>query len=305
MNKKTNILVVGTVALDTLENPGGRAAEEVGGSAVYFAYAASCFAPVRLVSIIGADFPEASLRDIKSRGVDTAGLVRADGKTFRWSGSYGKDFKEASTLSVELNVISDFKPRLPEHYRETPWVFLANIDPRVQLSVLQQTRGARTVICDTMNFWIENRKEDLLRLLKEVDILILNDEEVRLLTGEQHLLLAGRKALQLGPGTVVVKKGEHGALLYTREGNLCIMPTYPTTCIIDPTGAGDSFGGGFTGYLASVGDVSEANLRRALVYGMATASFTVENFGVESLRKITRQDVESRFQAIKELVRFE
>ncbi len=296
--------MVGTVALDTLANPCGRAAEVVGGSAVYFAYAASCFAPVRLASIIGSDFPEASLRDLESRGVDTAGLVRAEGKTFRWSGSYGKDLKEASTLSVELNVISDFEPDLPEHYRETPWVFLANIDPRVQLSVLRQTSGPRTVVCDTMNFWIENRREDLLRLLKEVDILILNDEEVRLLTGEQHLLLAGRKALKLGPGTVVVKKGEHGALLYTADGCLCCVPAYPTTRILDPTGAGDSFGGGFTGYLAEKGELSEENLRRAVVCGMATASFTVESFGVEALRQATRDGIAERFTGIRRLVSF-
>ena len=299
-----SVLVVGSIALDTVKTPFGEAQDAVGGSAVYFAAGASFFTPVNVVGVVGEDFPLASLDFLKARKVDLRGLSAQPGKTFRWSGVYGANLNERETLDTQLNVFAAFKPSIPDAYRRTDYVFLANIDPELQLDVLRQVERPRLIVCDTMNFWIEGKRDALLRTLKAVDVLILNDAETRQLAEEADLLKAARKALTMGPKTLVVKNGEHGALLISRE-TFFAAPAYPTESVFDPTGAGDSFAGGFVGRLAQTGDLSEDGLRRAVVYGSVIASFNVERFSVDRLKDLSQEEIRERFRAFKRITQFE
>ncbi len=298
-----SLLVVGSVALDTVRTPFGEMQEGLGGSATYFAVAAGCFADVRLVAVVGEDFPARHVSFLKSRGVDLKGLTRARGKTFRWTGFYGKDMNEAKTLKTDLNVFETFRPELPSSYRNTPFVFLANIDPDLQRNVVDQIVEPYLVACDTMNYWISSKPSSLRKTLSRVDILFLNEGEALQLAGRSNLMKAAKHLLSMGPETVVIKRGEYGALLF-RKDSLFWSPAFPLETVRDPTGAGDSFAGGFLGYLSRRRSLSEARLRRALVYGSIMASFNVEAFSLNRLRRIKRDDVERRFKAFRSLVRF-
>lgn len=302
MKTPPDILVVGSIAFDTIKTPFGKQKEIPGGAATYFSYAASLFAPVRMVSVVGTDFPKRELEKLEKRGIDTSGIQVRPGKTFRWHGRYGKNLKEAKTVSVSLNVMNGFSPVLPKHYRDSKYVFLANIAPEIQAQTLKQVKSPRMVVCDTMNLWVKTELPALKKLLKKVDVLLLNDEEARMLTGENNLIAACAGILRLGPRTVVIKKGEHGAILALEKDDFFLGPAFPTASVSDPTGAGDSFGGGFTGYLAASGNLSAASMRQALIYGAVVASFTVEGFGLSSLGKITITDVERRVNRIKKFI---
>ena len=299
-----SVLVVGSVALDSVETPFGRADDVLGGSANYFAAAASHQTPVQLVGVVGSDYPVEKLEPLRARGVDLSGLERAEGESFRWRGRYRHDLNSAETLETRLGVFSHFKPKLPESYRNADYVFLANIDPRLQLDVLSQVRKPRLVACDTMNFWIESRRPDLLELLGRVDLITLNDGEARQLTEQANLVQAARWILERGPRTVLIKKGEHGAFMFTKD-TVFFAPAYPLESVFDPTGAGDSFAGGFMGWLARTGDLSEANMRRAVVVGSAMGSFVVEGFSITRLLEITRADIDARVADFHRLVTFD
>jgi sugar/nucleoside kinase (ribokinase family) len=298
-----SLLVVGSVALDSVKTPYGEMKEGLGGSATYFSIAAGCFTKVRLVAVVGQDFPAKHVAFLKSRGVDLQGLSRAKGKTFRWKGSYGEDMNEATTLRTDLNVFETFRPELPASYKNTRFVFLANIDPDLQRNVVDQIRDPHLVACDTMNYWISSKPRALRKTLSRVDILFVNEGEARQLAGGGNLLKAGRTLLSLGPSTVVIKRGEYGALLLRQE-SVFWAPGYPLETVRDPTGAGDSFAGGFMGYLSRRKDFTETRLRRALIYGSIMASFNVEAFSLNRLRRIQREDVEERFRTFRGLVRF-
>ena len=298
------VLVVGSVALESVETPFGRAEQALGGSATFFAASASLLAPVQLVGVVGSDYPVAELEQLSTRGVDLAGLERAEGASFRWRGRYRHDLNTAETLETHLGVFSNFSPKIPAEFRSAPFVFLANIDPRLQLEVLRQVERPRLVACDTMNFWIESRRPDLLELLKHVDLITLNDAEARQLTEEANLVKAARWILARGPRHVIIKKGEHGAFMFTRE-SVFFAPAYPLEDIFDPTGAGDSFAGGFMGYLARTGDLSEGNLRRAVVYGSAMGSFAVERFSIARFLEIGSEDIADRVMQFHRLVTFD
>jgi sugar/nucleoside kinase (ribokinase family) len=297
-----SLLVVGTVAFDSIETPHGKVAEETGGSATYFSLAASRFAPVSLLASIGEDFPKTRLEVFEGRPIDLTGLeVIEGGRTFRWSGRYQGDMNAAETLDTQLNVLATFQPKVPAAAVDTPFAFLANGAPRVQLDVLEQLSNPTFVMADTMNFWIETEREGLLELLRKVDGLILNDEECRALTGERNLIRAGNKALELGPKVVIVKKGEHGAFLFSTY-MFHALAAYPITEVIDPTGAGDSFAGGLMGYLARTGRVTIGNLKQGMIYGTVAASFTVGAFGTASLGSATREDFDLRCQEFMHFV---
>jgi sugar/nucleoside kinase (ribokinase family) len=300
-----SVLVVGSLALDSIETPFGSAKDALGGSAVYIAAAASYFVnPVRLVGV-GGDFPSNGLAFLEERKIDVEGLqVIAEGKTFRWSGRYHYDLNERDSLSTDLNVFEKFDPLIPEGYRKSSFVCLGNIDPVLQRRVLDQMEKPRVVICDTMNYWIERKKKELQDTLRFIKILILNDSEARLLSREPNLIRAGRVIRSMGPSVVIIKKGEHGALMMTDTLTFS-APAYPMENIFDPTGAGDSFAGGFTGWLARSDDLSEPNLKRAVIYGSALASFCVEKFGVEGLRDLTYLQIQDRYREFRELSRFE
>jgi sugar/nucleoside kinase (ribokinase family) len=297
------VLVVGSVALDSVETPFGRADNVLGGSGTFFSTSASHFGPVQLVGVVGSDYPVEKLDPIKARGVDMAGLEQIEGTSFRWRGRYRHDLNSAETLETHLGVFSNFRPRIPEQFRRAPFVFLANIDPRLQLDVLQQVERPKLVACDTMNFWIESRRPELLELLKHVDLVTLNDGEARQLTEHSNLVKAARWIMERGPKLVIIKKGEHGAYMF-RDREIFFAPAYPLEDVFDPTGAGDSFAGGFMGCLAQAGDFSEESLRRAVVYGSAMGSFAVEKFSVERLLEIDRDDVRRRVGEFRRLVAF-
>jgi len=301
-----SLLVVGTIAFDSIETPHGRVDDEIGGSATFFALAASRFSEVRLCGVVGEDFPVPRLQKLfEGRKVDLAGVESAKGgRTFRWSGRYEGDMNSAQTLDTQLNVLATFRPRLPGAYPATPFVFLANTAPAVQLEVIRQVRadGRRPfVVCDTMNFWIETQRDALGEVLRNVDGIILNDGEARMLSGERNLIKAGAKVLDLGPKVVIVKKGEHGAFLFSTY-LFHALPAYPVSEVVDPTGAGDSFAGGVMGYLARTGRVSVGTLKRGLVYGTVAASFTVGDFGTRALAAATREDMELRVQEFEHFV---
>lgn len=300
-----SLLVVGSVALDTVETPFGRAEDVLGGSASYFSASASLFHPVQLVGVVGDDFPLEVLDFLRTRDVDLDGLASRAGSSFRWSGYYEYDLNVAHTRETRLGVFAEFEPEIPDRFRDADWVFLANIDPELQLDVLEQTRSPRLVACDTMNFWIEGKPDALERLLRRIDIVLLNDGEVRQLTGERNLSRAARAVMDMGPDTVVVKKGEHGAMLFNSDDSVFFVPGYPLENIHDPTGAGDSFAGGFLGYLAQAGDANATNLRRAMVYGSAMGSFAVERFSVERLMSLGPAEVHRRVEAFRDMTQFE
>lgn len=296
------LLVVGSIALDNIRTPLGSVEGALGGSAIYFSLAASLFAPVRFVGVIGEDFPRDELGLLRARGVDLAGVELAKGRTFRWSGVYEGDMNQAKTLETQLNVFGDFQPKIPASYRDSEYVFLANGAPRTQLSVLEQVRGRPFVAADTMNLWIETKRPELLLLFKMVDLLTINEGEARLLSGERKIIRAGRAILELGPRMVAVKSGEHGAFLFTREFEFA-LPAYPTGEVKDPTGAGDSFAGGALGHLASSPSVNESQLRLAMAYGTICSSYAVEEFGIEGLRELTREAVEARLREFQRFIR--
>jgi len=299
-----SVLVVGSVALDSVETPFGKADNVIGGSGTFFSASASHLAPVQLVGVVGDDYPMDQLEPLRSRGVDMAGLEQATGESFRWRGRYRHDLNSAETLETRLGVFSHFSPKIPAQFRAAPFVFLANIDPRLQLEVLRQVERPKLVACDTMNFWIESRRPDIIELIKHVDLITLNDSEARQLTDCANLVKAARWIMQRGPSMVIIKKGEHGAFLF-KEGSIFFAPAYPLEDVFDPTGAGDSFAGGFMGYLARTNDLSDASLRRAVVYGSAMGSFAVEKFSVQRLLEIGSSDIAARVTDFRRLVAFE
>ncbi|MHB1310812.1 MAG: PfkB family carbohydrate kinase [Gemmatimonadaceae bacterium] len=299
-----SLLVVGSVALDSVETPFGKADDVLGGSGTYFSVAASHQAPVQLVGVVGSDYPVEKLDPLKARGIDFAGLEQMEGESFRWRGRYRHDLNSAETLETRLGVFSHFRPKIPDQFKSAEFVFLANIDPRLQLQVLEQVDKPRLVACDTMNFWIESRRGDLMELLKHVDLITLNDGEARQLTEQANLVQAARWIMARGPKTVLIKKGEHGAFMFTRD-EIFYAPAFPLEAVFDPTGAGDSFAGGFMGYLARTGDLSDANLRRAVIVGSAMGSFVVERFSIERLLEVTRDDIDRRVADFHRLVSFD
>ena len=300
------LLIVGSVALDSVRTPFGEVKEALGGSATYSSYSASFFAPeVRLVGVVGEDFPKEHIGLLKGRGIQMEGLQVAKGKTFRWAGAYEYDLNEAHTLATDLNVFETFKPKIPESYKKSPFVFLANIDPELQLSVLDQVENPKLVACDTMNLWINLKPDVLKRVLKRVDFLFINDGEARQFANTASLIKAGRLLQSWGPKYVVIKKGEHGALLFG-EKTFFAAPAFPLEEVYDPTGAGDTFAGGFFGYVAkNSGDITEPTLRRAVVFGTAMASFTVEQFSLERLKTLTNDQLAGRVRMLKELSHFD
>lgn len=298
-----SILVVGTVAFDSIETPHGSAERLLGGSASYFAVAASFFAPVQIVGVIGQDFPRQYLELFSHRGVDIQGLQGEQGETFRWRGRYHEDLNVRDTVELHLNVLAGFVPRLPLSYRDAEYVFLGNIDPAMQAEVLSQLRQARLIACDTMDHWIEGSRSELAKVLRQVEILVINDSEARLLSGEHNVVRAARAILKMGPKVVLIKRGEYGVLQFS-DSAVFATPAYPLEEVFDPTGAGDSFAGGFLGYLARSGDHSRGGLRRAIVYGSVVASFTVEDFGLGRLTELKLAEIEERYQRFIELTDF-
>ncbi len=297
-----SIVIVGSVAVDTIETPRGKVERAPGGSATYSSIIASFFCPVKLVGVVGDDFSGRHRDLLKSRNIDLGGLETVPGgKTFFWRGRYGIDPNERETLVTELNVFERFSPVLPESYRTTGYLFLGNIDPDLQLSVLDQVGHNACAGCDTMNFWIENKPDSLAALLSRIDILFVNDGEARQLTGESNAIKAARSILAMGPGAVVIKKGEHGAMLMT-ESFRFVTPAYPLEEVVDPTGAGDSFAGGFMGCLAAAGNIGESTLKRAMVYGTVSASFTCEDFSVDRLEKLEFDDIKRRFNELLDMI---
>lgn len=290
-----SILVVGSVFFDSLETPYGSAERALGGAATYFAVAASFFAPVRMVAAVGEDFPRAEIDFLAARGVDLTGLQVRKGRTGSWKGRYHEDMNRRDTLELDLGVFSDFDPRLTAEQRASQYVFLANIDPRLQESVLDQLSAPGVVGCDTMNHWIVDRRSQLERLLQRVGLLVINDEEARLLSGEGNIVRAARKLLQMGPKRVLIKRGEYGVIQFAAD-SVFAVPAFPLEDVFDPTGAGDTFAGGLMGEIARSGELTEASLRRAIVYGSVMASFVVEDFGLGRLRELTADQIEHRYR---------
>jgi sugar/nucleoside kinase (ribokinase family) len=299
-----SLLVVGSVGLDTVRTPFGAVEEALGGSATYCSAAASFFTPVLLVAVVGEDFPEEHVRFLEERRVDLRGLQRTPGRTFRWRGEYTFELNEAKTLDTQLNVFDRFRPDLPEAYRQAEFLFLANIDPDLQRDVLRQMRRPRLVACDTMNFWIEGKLEALRQTIREVDLLVINEGEARELAREPNLMKAARQILSLGPKALIVKRGEYGACLFNGK-QVFAAPAYPLESVFDPTGAGDAFAGGMMGYLAASGDLSDAGIRRAMIFGSVLASFNVEDFSLNRLRTLCRGEIDQRYREFLELTRFE
>ncbi len=297
------VLVVGSVAIDSVETPHAKREDMLGGSASFFSITASTLVPVRLVAVVGEDFPKEHIELFRSRQVDLQGLQYASGRTFRWTGRYLPDMVGRETLDTQLNVFQTFRPQLPEGYCSSPYVFLANIDPTLQLQVLRQVNRPKLVACDTMNFWISGCLEAVKTVLKSIDVLLLNDEEARELSGETNLVKAAAIVREMGPQNVIVKRGDAGALLFDDAG-IFWAPAYPLSSIVDPTGAGDSFAGGLMSFLAHTDDLGPANFRRAMIYGSAIASFCVEDFGLDRFRTLQREEIFHRCQKFSDLVRF-
>ncbi len=295
------ILVVGTVAFDSVKTPEGEAKDAIGGSATYFSAAASFFAPVDVIAVVGNDFPLASLDFLRKRRVDLSGLEVKEGKSFRWAGEYADNMNDRRTTDTQLNVLTGFQPQLSDRHRGHDHVFLANLDPDVQREVLSQSGRSSIVACDTMDFWIDGKRESLLSTLNRVDVLIINDGEARQLVDDHNLVRAADRILDLGPRAVVVKRGEHGATLRTRDTWFSI-PSYPVTSVVDPTGAGDTFAGGFMGYLAQTGDTGVRALKRAMVHGSVMASFNVEDFSVRRLESLTEEEITDRHDRFMEMI---
>jgi sugar/nucleoside kinase (ribokinase family) len=298
-----SLLVIGSLGLDTIETPFGAAENVIGGTAVYCSVSASHFTQVNLVGVVGEDFPKADIEFLCNRGVDVDGLEIKPGKSFSWGGRYGFDLNSRDTLFTHLNVFETFNPRLPEKYRDTPFVFLGNIGPELQLSVLEQIAQPQLVALDTMNYWIERTPAELARVLKRVDVLLVNDSEMRQLSGEHNLIKGARRVREMGPKIIIVKKGEHGAILITPE-DFFYAPAYPLENVFDPTGAGDTFAGGFMGFLTKCARVDGDALRQAVIYGSTFASFVVEDFSIGRLRHLREDDVRRRFINFHEMTRF-
>jgi len=298
-----SIVVVGTVAFDSIETPHGSAERVLGGSAAYFAMAARFFSQVQLVGVIGEDFPPDYLEIFSQRGVDLTGLERCRGKTFSWRGRYHEDLNVRDTVELQLNVLSNFQPRLPESYRDAPYVFLGNIDPAMQIEVLNQLRQAKLVACDTMDHWIQGSAAELRKVLARIRILVINDSEARLLSGEHNIVRAARSILKMGPEIVLIKRGEYGVLEFS-DSSIFATPAYPLEEVFDPTGAGDSFAGGFMGHLARTGDLSPGGFRRAIVYGSVVASFAVEDFGLKRLTALSLAEIQERYERFAQLTDF-
>jgi sugar/nucleoside kinase (ribokinase family) len=299
-----SLLVVGSVAFDSVKTPFGEVEEVLGGSATYFSTAASYFTSVSLVAVVGNDFPEKHVLFLKSRKIDIEGLERREGKTFRWKGEYGYELNEARTLETQLNVFQSFKPKIPERYKDIKVVFLANIDPDLQRDVLKQVREPSLVACDTMNFWIESKRDSLLETLKLVDLLLINDAEARELSGEPNLVKAANVILSYGPKTLIIKRGEYGALMFSGK-KIFAAPAYPLESVFDPTGAGDCFAGGFMGYLANTMNFEESNIRKAIIFGSVMASYNVEAFSLDRIKSLDYSEIESRYREFKRLTHFE
>ncbi|HLG06884.1 MAG TPA: PfkB family carbohydrate kinase [Gemmatimonadales bacterium] len=295
-----SLLVVGSVALDSIFTPFGETADALGGSAVYFSVAASLLHPVRVVGVVGSDYPIEALDHLSARGIDWSGVEKAEGESFRWKGKYSYDLQSRETLETRLGVFANFRPRLPPSWKDARYVFLGNIDPLLQLEVLEQVSAPRLVVCDTMNYWIKSQKPDLLRLLRRVDILLVNDSEARELSGDWNIHRAGRWILSRGPRRLVVKQGEYGALLIEPDRTFYV-PAFPLEEVFDPTGAGDAFAGGFVGYLARANSIEPAELRRAMVYGAAMGGFAVQGFGLKGFDGVDSGAVQQRVQAFVDL----
>jgi sugar/nucleoside kinase (ribokinase family) len=299
-----SLLVVGSVAFDAIETPFGRVERTVGGAATYFSLAASFFTRVNLVGVVGEDFTAEHEGVFRGRSVDLAGLERAQGKTFFWSGKYHNNLNDRTTLVTDLNVFAEFRPKLPESFRKSQYIFLANIDPKLQRSVLDQVTGTpRLVALDTMNYWIEGTPDELKKTLRRTQVLMINDSETRQLSDEHNLLRAAKAIFKMGPKTLVIKRGEHGAMMVHGDSVFCV-PAYPLDEIHDPTGAGDSFAGGLMGYLASAGKINANSLRLAMVYGSVLGSFAVEKFGLERLLKLKRREITDRVRHFHKLTTF-
>jgi sugar/nucleoside kinase (ribokinase family) len=296
-----SVLVVGSVALDSIETPAGRVVEVLGGSATYFSLAASLYTPVRVVAIVGDDFPASGFDALRERSIDLSGLEIRAGRTFRWVGRYGEDLNSAETLDTQLNVFADFDPKIPDNFRSSPLVFLANIDPELQLRVLRSVEGAYLTAMDTMNFWISSKRDAVTEVIRSVDIVMMNDAELRQYAQVRSLAEAARRVLELGPSAVVVKKGDNGCALYARDGYF-VAPAFPVERVCDPTGAGDSFAGAFFGNLAQAGEVTDILLRRAILHGCVVASFTVEAFGVDRVRSLNRDEVNQRLRLLHSFI---
>ena len=298
------ILVVGSIALDSVKTPFGEVEDMLGGSATYFSVAASHFTDVHVVAVVGQDFPAEHLKLLKDKGIDTSGIQRQEGRTFRWKGEYGFDFNTAVTLDTQLNVFADFTPTLQPDQRGMKFLFLANIDPKLQLSVLEQVQRPVLVACDTMNYWIDSKRETLKTTLGRVDALLINEAETRQLADEPNLIKAGQRILSWGPKTIVIKRGEYGVLMINSE-SIFGAPAFPLESVVDPTGAGDSFAGGFMGYLAAAQRIDDSALRKAIVFGSVMASFNVTSFGPKRLSTLQPSQVEERFREFRELTYFE
>jgi sugar/nucleoside kinase (ribokinase family) len=299
-----SLLVVGSIALDSVATPFGQTADAPGGSAVFFAAAGCLLHPVQVVGVIGSDYPLGVLKQLETRGVDLTGVEQVEGESFRWKAKYSYDLSSRETLDTRLGVFAHFRPKIPAAFQQAKYVFLGNIDPGLQLGVLDQVTEPELVACDTMNYWINSKKDLLLELLRHIDILMVNDTEARELSGDWNIYRAAHWILDRGPRRVVIKQGEHGALLADKETTFKV-PAYPLQEVFDPTGAGDAFAGGFMAYVASTKDLSTASLRRAMVHGAAMGSFSVEAFGIEGFDKVTLSDVRARVRAFKDLVHFE
>lgn len=299
-----SLLVTGSIGIDTVETPFGKRKDVIGGSAVYFAYAASFFAPVRLVGVVGEDCPRSLFNVLKGRRIDTTGLeIRKGSKTFRWHGSYVKDMNQAVTIRTDLNVLAEQAPKIPEKFLDSKYVFLANTHPKLQQEMVKTLRRAKLVVADTMNLWISTQQRQLVKLLGMIDGLVLNDAEARMLTGKSNLIAAGRAVLRMGPKFVVIKKGEHGCLMCTGRETF-VLPAYPAEKVVDPTGAGDSFAGGMMGCLAASGGISPANIRMALACGTVVASYTISDFSLAGLRSITGGHIRRRLEQFRRCVSF-
>lgn len=299
-----SLLVVGSLGLDTVETPFGKATDVIGGTAIYCGVTASYFTTVRLVGVVGEDFPQVEIDYFRQRGIDLSGLEIKPGKSFSWGGRYHLDLNMRDTLFTHLNVFESFRPTLPPQYRDTPFVFLGNIGPELQLEVLNQmTTPPRLVSLDTMNYWIERTPEALSRVLRHVDVLLVNDSEARQLAREANLVKASRYIHDLGPKTIIIKKGEHGALMISR-GQYFWAPAYPLENVFDPTGAGDTFAGGFMGYLAQAGAIDDRTLRQAVIYGSTFASFVVEDFSLRRIRNLSPEEITRRFNEFHTMTRF-
>jgi sugar/nucleoside kinase (ribokinase family) len=299
------MLVVGSVAFDTIHNASGKHVKVLGGSATYASLSGAFHTPVRLVGVVGTDYPEDAVRMFRDRGIDTAGLEVADGKTFHWEGRYSDDLTSRVSLATDLNVFADFHPKIPDRFRDTPYVMLGNIAPELQLEVLEQIRDPKLVIADTMNFWIEGRLDALKKVLSRIDLLVINEEESRQLAEAYNIVTVARRLLDMGPRWVVIKRGEYGAMLFDQEDEVFAAPAYPLEEVADPTGAGDSFAGGLLGFIAKRDDLGPTTLRHAVIHGSAVASFCVEGTGVERLLTVEREGVEARFEAFRKLAHFD